>query len=304
MSYIIYEIENDSVRELPIRKEYQQTFWSIDEQRIWYKTNYGIYSSTSGGDDVRYHIGTYCIPFGNMKCIKFHEIGNNIPRGMYRLHNFADQTDTLISAPALDQFREVLNCDISPQHTMIAGDFWEYGGDKFNGKNCLGIFDLRTNIFRRVLPSQALGSLYYPIWTYRGTLMVSFVCRNDSAYTIWEIDTNGVFLRQWIGKSDMEALLELRAVDQAPLNASIETVFPNPARTHVTIQYVCNAISPARVTIIDLRGREYTRVETIPGDIGKANTLVLPIGQLGPGFYLVALSISGRRPVYRSMIIE
>ena len=304
--YHLYDVETNRFALLPVQIPYQRPYWSFDGKHIYYQTPGVWYRGNSEGSDT-VAIGRFIGEDGQIDAttfvtFKIHAI--NIPPGTYLRHDVETGRDSLVSVPEFLDLDEIMFPSISPDGRFMAADFYEFGRNLLNGKQFLGVFDLQTNRLHRILPSQALGNLYFPSITHRGTLLVSYVCRADSTYTVWEIDTNGVFLRRLIGKDEMEDALTAIEPPYPAHDHIITSLFPSPGRNQLHVTVMPSVHDEISVQMIDLSGKIVQRVDVGSVEPGIIRKVVLPIGELSPGSYVLTLRGNRTRPVHRTFLIE
>ncbi len=78
-------------------------------------------------------------------------------------------------------------------------------------------------------------------------------------------------------------------------------VYPNPARTRVTVDFVAEAPGNASVTVLDALSRGQLRTEKAV--TSGANSLTLSVTPLKKGLYFVVLQVDGKR-VTRKLLVE
>ncbi|MBL0176763.1 MAG: hypothetical protein IPP94_16135 [Ignavibacteria bacterium] len=193
---------------------------------------------------------------------------------------------------------------MSPDQTRVAADFLEFGNDRFNGKQFLGVFDLRTNRLTKVLPSQVLGNYYYPSWTSNGTLLVSFACRCDSVSMVWEVDTNGVFLRKLVGRESFDILMSAESPPPAPVTPMVVDIHPQPASEEVNIRVQHIGRSVVEVFLHDILGRQID-ASCIGSPMAGGDDAVVSfrVGALPPGPYLIVIRTAGQAPLVRPFLV-
>jgi hypothetical protein len=79
---------------------------------------------------------------------------------------------------------------------------------------------------------------------------------------------------------------------------------PNPSRGDVTFDCVLAPREPARLTVLDLAGRELRRMEVVAGEDGRASVRVPWGPDLPPGVYLARVEQQGRRGSARFAIVR
>lgn len=86
-------------------------------------------------------------------------------------------------------------------------------------------------------------------------------------------------------------LLHPEEEEQAPRTAAIFQLYPNPTRDQVTIDYQLDGLhAQTFVHLRDLAGRELG-LRSMPGEHGR---LVLDVGHLAPGLYVLDVRCDGR----------
>ena len=193
-------------------------------------------------------------PVSDSSFILFQGNGLNIPNGDYKIYNYYDSSTKFIFSPFLDTVVRIYHYSISPDQRFVAADFLPQTG-RYSGTYFLGILDLKTNIVKHVLRYQQLGNYYYPSWTNQGTLIVSYVCRADSITQIWEVDTNGVFLRKLFGKEELASLTPVESLPTNNEEFSISSIYPLPGQDMLTLVYNLNKRTKVCIALVDLSGR-------------------------------------------------
>ena len=212
--------------------------------------------------------------------------------------------DSSVSVSAFENCGIAIGGGVSKDARFIASDFRERDNSRFNGKQFLGLFDLRQNRLRKVLPAQALGNDYYPSWTTRGTLLISYVCRLDSTCTVWEIDTNGTFLRQWVGLNEFNEVKVGITQTPAPASVAIHSIFPQPGHREITVYYSRKDHGLATFSIMDISGKVLrTMVDGSPY-ADQPSILRLDTEGLPPGCYFLSISSDGNAAVRKSFILD
>ncbi|MBI5647177.1 MAG: hypothetical protein HY962_09630 [Ignavibacteriae bacterium] len=305
-SYHLYDAESNSTSPLPVQITYQRPYWSFDGKHIYYQTPGEWYRGNSDGADT-VAFGRFIGDDGQVDAktfVTFYIGGIHIPPGTYLRHDVQSGKDSLVSVPEFLGLDEIMYPTISPDGRFMAADFYERGRNLLNGKQFLGVFDMLTNRLHRILPSQALGNLYYPSVTNRGTLVVSFVCRADSTYTVWEIDTNGLFLRRLIGGRELEDAVTSVAGPPLTLEHGIIALFPSPGRGSLNVTVLPVVQDDIRIDVLDLSGAIVQSIHAGPVEANIPRSLVLPIWDLPTGSYLMTVYGRRTRPAYRSFLVE
>ena len=165
------------------------------------------------------------------------------------------------------------------------------------------MFDRWTGRMKEVLGAQAFMNRYYPRWTDHGTLIVSYVCRKDSSYTIWEVDTNGVFLRQLTDRSLFDRFIT--SAEDVPGRNSVPMLraHPQPASHSVTIRYQAGSGGTYSLSLVDLLGRELRRTDLSLHQPPFVGEITLGIEGVAPGAYLVRLAYHSRVEASRVILI-
>jgi hypothetical protein len=303
-NFQLYDLDRDSVMDLPCRSDFQLEEWSPDGRYIYYSTTDGMYRSTGDGKDLTFlgtmRYGTKPLTDSTMVFLK----SANVEMDYYIVYNLRSGTQDRIFQPSMTGIRRMMNVTISGNGRYAVADFDEKGGTRFNGGQYLGILDFERNTIRRVLRSQRLGNYYYPSWTAQGTIIVSYVCRVDSACTVWEVDTNGVFLRQLVGKQTLDELTEIGDVPPGVARPTIHAMYPQPGRGSIAIEYSAPGSGVIELTLFDALGR-VVRSETAATAEGKQPTAVhLSVQGVRAGFYILSLRGSKGSAAWRSVIIE
>ncbi|MDT8323849.1 MAG: T9SS type A sorting domain-containing protein [Bacteroidota bacterium] len=93
------------------------------------------------------------------------------------------------------------------------------------------------------------------------------------------------------GSEELHAVVELLAGPAAV--SGFTALYPQPARTHVTVSYRSSAEGATRLGLYDLAGR---RLRDLGGDAGQAaaQTRVVDLDALTPGSYMLRLEENGR----------
>lgn len=299
-SFTVYDIDADVILDLPVQIN-GRSLWSPDGKYIYYQTGVGSNVLLRSYPDGSYLkelslIKMYSYPLTNSTFLSFYSNGIEI-------------TDTAGVKKTIEQqwiytIRMIHNISISPDGRFVLADFWENGSSVFNGKQFLGMLDLETYMLKKVLPSQRIGYDYYPSWTSRGTIIVSYACRVDSVYTVWEIDTNGVFLRQLLGKEVLQTLTSVENSKSLPVGFSVASFFPHPGNGNGIIEYSTEKPDTFSLSLISLSGRV---VHGILKDIlhePGSHQASIRTDDIPPGMYLIRLSNSQNQSVYHKIVIE
>jgi hypothetical protein len=301
-NFQMYDLDRDSVFDLPCRLDFQIPAWSSSGKFIFYAATEGMYRSTEDGHDLTF-LGR--MPYGTIPLTDSTLIfmTQGISMDYYVIYNIHSGVRSDISMPSMSGIRRILWSSTFRQR-FVAADFEENGGTRFNGGQYLGILDLERNTIRKVLHSQRLGNYYYPSWTAKGTLIVSYVCRVDSIYAVWEIDSNGVFLRQLIDRSLFDRCITSVASVPSTHSVSSLTAHPQPASHAVTIRYAISNIGTYSVSLIDLLGRELRRSDVSIPQSPFAGEVSFGLSGLAPGAYLVRLTHRSRVEAAKVILIE
>jgi len=299
-AHYVYDLDTDEFLNLPLQVN-GRSYWSPDGKYIYYQTGVGknaLLRSTPDGGNMEYleNVRMYSWPLTDSTFFSWIKDG-------YEITNLRSGDKVSFISDWMRELnpRSINNISISRAGEFVLADFWESESNRWNDKKCLGMVDLRTNMFKKVLPSQRLGNEYYPSWTPNGTIIISYVCRSDSVYAIWEIDTNGVFLRQLIGRDEMEIAVSADSPEPALSRPEIKSVYPHPGRGTLTIELDMPAGERASLSLMDLSGRKLRTVELSSSGAVK---VALPVAGIPPGFYLIAVKPARGAPVYRSVMLE
>jgi hypothetical protein len=299
---LMYDVVGDSTWPLPVREDYQIPHWSPDGRFVYYSTTGGWYRSTADGKDVTYlgNFGYLALPVGDSLVVQIPQA----PFQSYKIWNLNTLKDSVVYVTSFENCGIVHGGSISKDARFIASDFWERDRTRFNGKQFLGLFDLQQNRLRKVLPAQALGNDYYPSWTTRGTLLISYVCRLDSTYTVWEIDTNGNFLRQWVGLNEFNEVKT--GVSQAPAATSVavHSIFPQPGHREITVTYTRRDHGLATFSVIDISGKVVRTMDVPSSSASQPSIIRLDTEGLPPGCYVLSVSNNGNAAVRKSFILD
>ena len=170
------------------------------------------------------------------------------------------------------------------------------------GTNLLDI-DRWTQRMKEVLPTQAFMNRYYPSWTKNGTLIISYVCRLDSSYTVWEVDTNGVFLRQLTSR-DMVGPATAVALPATDRDYSIRSSYPHPGSGIVTVEYDVGKEGCYTLELIDMSGEALRHIVTEAWLGPGRYEAPLSTDRLPSGMYLICLSSKTGALVYHKLIVR
>ena len=95
----------------------------------------------------------------------------------------------------------------------------------------------------------------------------------------------------------------VRLVIEAPAEVTLATPFPNPARGRVAVPFELPREGRARVSVVDVLGREVAVLVDAEHETG-AHTAALPAGSLAPGVYLVRLVAGGEVRVRQITVVR
>ena len=282
----------------------QRSFWAADGRSVYIFDDQIYRCSPDGGGLERLGKFRADLPVGDERFVYFHYgSADTLHRDTYSMYSLKSRVDSIISAPDLSQIMFVRYPSISPDQSHIAADFLEYGNNRFNGKQFLGVFDLRTNRLRKVLPSQVLGNYYYPSWTPSGTLLVAFACRCDSVSMVWEVDTHGVFLRKLVGRENFGLLMSAGQTASVPNAFSDIHVYPQPGRNSVLLEYQATTDEPL-ISVLDLQGRELLALRPGVDGNNRRQLVRIPTSGFAPGVYLVRIAFGVKLSIFGRFVIE
>ncbi len=298
-SHYVYDLDSDNLIPLPIVIG-SQSYWSPNGKHIYIRTGQNVLLRTNAdGQELMYlgNLHTNFIPISDSTFFSFTSAGIEI----------AD-TAGVKQTIELQWMREIMpriwNISISPDGRFVLADFLENGNNRWNGKQFLGMLDLQTYMLKKVLPSQRLSNEYYPSMTSRGTILISYVCRSESIYGVWEIDTNGVFLRQIIGKNEFQHLTNVERPLPSPADFSIHSFFPHPGSDNGTVEYAIEKAGIYSLHLIDLSGKIIKAIREqawhAPGRYRES----VSTGSVPLGLYLIRLSDARNVAVYQKLVVE
>jgi hypothetical protein len=199
--------------------------------------------------------------------------------------------------------RNITTRHISPDGRFVVADYQRSGG-KFDTTNSfLGMVDLQLYTLKKVVLSQRLGNEYFPSWTQEGTLIVSYVCRDDSVYGVWEMDTNGVFIRQFVTSETLRGVLASAPAAAVPAACSIRSFYPHPALDEGVLEYEVSMPGVYSIRILDAAGRiVLTPFEGVFLSPGPYSATIRTDG-IPPGLYLVRVSAARGGDALRTLIV-
>lgn len=277
----------------------------MDGRYIYYTSSTGIYMSTLNGDSLKYlgsKFGGFPIAIDTM--MYFYDFQTDLDPPGYDIYYIPTAGKTFIEVPNWRNIKVIFSKAVTADGRKIAMDVSYLGGHRLNDKHALCIFDRWTQRMKEVLPAQAFMNRYYPSWTQNGTLIISYVCRLDSSYTVWEVDTNGVFLRQLTSRDLVTTTTEAvqpRAVER---EYAIRSTYPHPGDDAVTVEYVIGKEGRYALDLIDMSGETLCGIVSdtrlSPGQYRAA----LRTDDLPSGMYLVRLSPGTGPPVYHKLIVR
>jgi hypothetical protein len=234
-------------------------------------------------------------------CIERYQ--RNLSTPGYELYHIPSGTYSFFPCAEWDSVDTFWQQGVSHDGRFVALDVTYKGGYRFNSMHSLSIFDRWTRRMKKVLPAQAFMNWYYPSWTRRGTLIVSFACRLDSSYTIWEIDTNGVFLRQLTGRDMQQQTADVELPSHLT-EFSIHSLHPQPGTGTITVEYDVRRAGVYSLKLIDLRGRQARSIRDVLWHEAGRYIASLRTDALAPGMYLLRLSDRNDRAVYQKVLID
>ena len=212
----------------------------------------------------------------------------------------------VVELPGMPELRvrNVLRERSSLDAKFVVADF-QRSGWKFDTTNTfLGLVDLQLLTLKKVVLSQRLGNFYYPSWTREGTLIVSYVCRDDSVRGVWEMDTSGMFLRQFVGRDVLRRVLS--SVPDAAASSSscsIRSLHPHPVSGEGILSYEVSAPGTYSIRVMDAAGRIVRApFEGAVREPGVYSVAVSTAG-LPPGMYLLRLSEAGGSDAQRVIVV-
>jgi hypothetical protein len=300
--FIVYDVDTDTEIILPVQCN-GAAFWSPNGKCIYYHScsndRWALFRSSSTGQDTVSldHFPVYRYPATDSTLLHFTEKGIEI----ITIETSERQT---IDLPWKSEMRIIHHVTISSDGRFVLANFWENRSTRYNGKQFLGMLDLQTNMLKSILPSQRLGNDYYPSWTSSGTILISYVCRTDSVYGIWEIDTNGVFLGQLLGKESLRSLTNVEGTPQTPSGFSINSFFPHPGNLEGILEYDIEKAGSYSLNLIDLSCKTLRMLmENVWHESGR-HRITVRMEELPPGMYLIRMSDSRNRPMYHRIMVE
>ena len=89
----------------------------------------------------------------------------------------------------------------------------------------------------------------------------------------------------------------------APAETWLGTPYPNPSRSTATVRFGLAEAGEARLTLVDLLGREVAVLAEGDHPAGKAQA-ALPVGRLAPGLYVVRLEAGDRLLTRRAVVVR
>lgn len=285
--FLVYDLETGIETDLPVR-EMGLSYWSTDGRFIYYSHNADEFlgRSTADGKNLEWLASQKLYqdfkPLTDSTFFRFGSEG-------YQIHNINTGKVTDVRLDWMSGIGVWRRWSVSPDGRFIAGDFRRNPAGRF-----LGVVDLRNNTLKTVLPMQRLAYEYYPSWTTRGTLIVSYACRLDSVYGVWEVDTNGVFLRQLFGKQDFDALTSIPPAPVLEHGMSVRSLFPQPCDEAVLVEFVVRTPGQYSLSILDMLGRETAYQGFSEWFSTGVHTRTLRTGSIVPGLYLLRMSINNR----------
>lgn len=290
-SKCIYDIPQDSIITLPSNTLLYLPEWSYDGESIYYSSSSGIWRSSKYGTNmVRIGFEYGAIPIKNDSLVLFKSFFDvDEPKG-FQIFDLKSSQTYSIQVPEWFEIQRFMNPMLSTNQRFLVADIRFNGGSRFNQRDALCLFDLKTYRMKKILPAQAFSNPYYPSWTPWGTLLVSFVCRLDSSYTVWEIDTNGVFLRQLTNKHMLDTPTSIRQSDRTEESFSLSDPFPNPTSNRTSVSFTSTPSDQIEIEIFDVFGR---KVQTYCPDAHQEvskQTWEIDASKLNPGFYVVRLT--------------
>jgi len=279
--------------------------WSPDSRYVYMGSTAGIYRWKVTGDSLHlYHTHSSAVPLTDDTLIWVDAHPENLMNPGYELTYIPKDSSTYMSVPAWSILKSVGELSVAPDRHTIAFDVTYSGGGRFNDKHGLCIFDRWTGRMKQVLPAQAFMNRYYPRWTSRGTLVVSFACRKDSSYTLWEVDTNGTFLRPLADRSLFDPFIVSANPAPAPSSVRITAVYPQPASNVIVVEYFAGEHARYRFTISDVLGRQLRLIETRPANGPGAGSVTIDTSELPPGPYLLRITDSRRIVAFRRIAVS
>jgi hypothetical protein len=302
-SHYVYNVDNDEILPLPVETN-GQSLWSPDGKYIYYQIGVGknaLFRSTATGADTGYieNLKMYSYPVTDSTFFSFTSNGillsnmNTNTKAEYDLRWMHDVNP-----------RDISNVSVSPDGRHVLADFWPANAGRYDNKKFLGMVDLRTYMLKEILPAQRLGNEYYPSFTHRNTIIISYVCRTDSIRGIWEIDTNGVFLRQIFGKDQFQELNTGTDPETVvPSGPSIVSFYPQPGGRDAVIEFTVADAGTYSLHLIDLGGRALRCFEDAVQRASGMHRVALTLNGIPPGMYLIRLSSGQHRPVYQRVVI-
>ena len=307
-THYIYDLDANEYVYLPEDPQgNSRSSWSPDGQFVYLRgSRYELGRTDSEGKNLEYlpNIHLNFIPISDTMFFSFYRENGN-----YLGIEFAGISGLSLRRIELQWMRDmdpntITNINVSRDGRFVLADYFPHNSGRWEGSRFLGMLDLQTNMLKKVLPAQRLGNLYYPSMTSRGTIVVSYVCRVDSVCAVWEIDTNGVFLWQFIGKDRLRLLTTMETASAAPSDISIRSFSPHPVSGESLIEYEVASIGTYSLRLIDLSGRIVTTIvdNTLHGPgLHRAH---VHTGTLPPGMYLIRLSDAQKQAVHRTIIVD
>jgi hypothetical protein len=301
----IYVPERDSVIMLPTSGSQYDLFdpqWSKDGESIYYSNPSGQFKSDKYGNKMMY-VGfkNGAKPLSDSILVFIPSYFRQTDRRHYVTYNMNTTTADTIFTHALDGISDIYHESLSKRRRFFAADIRYYGVHIGEWRSGLGMYDFEQNRFKEILQDQAFRSFYYPSWSSDSTLLISFICHNDSSYTTWEIDTNGVFLRKLTDKSMVPQLTEVRTAPSKPgINAIF--IYPCPTKGDLFLECTLRRADTYSLAVYDILGKEIRRIWNHERFESGRQTGVLSTRSLPPGIYLVRLDASHEATVYSRFI--
>jgi hypothetical protein len=298
----IYNIDSDEFKYLPESLNgNSEANWAPDGKSIYIRTDQlNLLRTDQDGSNPEYmpNLRRDFIPVSDSTFFSFH------PSGI-ELRDIAGRNNHIVELRWMRDVNPHLinNVSVSYDGRFVLADFRPKGAGRYDDEWFLGMVDLSTFMLKEVLRGQRLGNEYYASWTSRHTILVSYVCREDSVRGIWEVDTNGIFLRQLFGKDQFSELTNVAQAPSAPSGFSILSFFPHPGNREGFIEFDIEKRGMYALHLIDLSGRAVRVVEESSRREPGAYRRPLRLDDLPPGMYLIRLSNERNQSVYHRLIV-
>ena len=299
----IYYPDGDSAIPLP-KHVGVYTRWSADGAYIYFSDANALWRCNENGMNLQW-LGKYpggIIPWTVDSMIYIHDFPGDKPR-FYLLYDLSTSRCDTVWAPELQPVGVFNQISFSRNRRFFVADAWYDDGRFAPARAGLCMYDFERHRLKDILPGQPFRIPFFPSWSSDSTLLISFICHLDSSYTTWEIDTNGVFLRQLTNKTMLPGLTRIGRVPVASSRTSF-ALYPQPTSETCTVEFDIEKDGVYSLVLVDPIGHEcavLVRGERIGAGKGSRR---FSTRDLLPGVYFVRLSGSYETPVYRKLLIE